>query len=492
MRLVPVFRDREVLGTAGSLTEEIRAAIRTSRSMVVLCSPDSARSHWVAREIELFVQTHGAARIFCLVVAGEKDLPPDELLPAPLRAGHHGKDILAADARASGDGAQSAFLKVLSGVAGLDYAGLARWQERRAARRRMAWLFSGLATGAVLASLALAATFQAAQARREAKRAEATSKYLFSVLEDFLPRSAAGIPTGLVRPLIRSNSSEEKLAVLADEPEALFQVRRFLAEAWLQLDESEQAIAMLQTNVAAGRKLLGSGHPDVFHQQWRLAAALNEAGRGADAESLQRQLIEMMENRPVGDPMKLDLLNGLANSLASQGRMAEADVVYAELYELSRRHLPAEHTGRHIYAGNHVNGLLRAGRADEALRVASETLRLSEQSGRPGNPETAFFRYQVAQAMVNLGDLESAADAYARAAADLRVSLGDEHKLTLEVAYSAVASLRELGRDEECRALGAVYFGNPLDERKVKASGRGDCPLFDFLAGEIAGKKHPR
>ena len=37
----------------------VREALAPSRWLIVVCSPETARSHWVAQEIMLFKQLHG-------------------------------------------------------------------------------------------------------------------------------------------------------------------------------------------------------------------------------------------------------------------------------------------------------------------------------------------------------------------------------------------------------------------------------------------------
>src|SRR5262245_38526742 len=46
-RLFPVFRDRSELASASDLAREIREALHSSRSLIVICSPDAAVSRWV-------------------------------------------------------------------------------------------------------------------------------------------------------------------------------------------------------------------------------------------------------------------------------------------------------------------------------------------------------------------------------------------------------------------------------------------------------------
>ena len=46
-RLAPVFRDRDELPSATDLGDVIRAALANSACLIVICSPDAARSRWV-------------------------------------------------------------------------------------------------------------------------------------------------------------------------------------------------------------------------------------------------------------------------------------------------------------------------------------------------------------------------------------------------------------------------------------------------------------
>src|SRR5438270_7229467 len=70
-RLFPVFRDREELPSSADLGANIRMALEQSRFLVVICSPRSAASKWVAEEILLYKRLHGEDRVLALIVDGE-------------------------------------------------------------------------------------------------------------------------------------------------------------------------------------------------------------------------------------------------------------------------------------------------------------------------------------------------------------------------------------------------------------------------------------
>ncbi len=54
----------------GGLDEELRARLRASRHLIVICSPNSARSEWVGREIEYFYSLGRPKNIHFFIVDG--------------------------------------------------------------------------------------------------------------------------------------------------------------------------------------------------------------------------------------------------------------------------------------------------------------------------------------------------------------------------------------------------------------------------------------
>src|SRR5258708_25334692 len=69
-KLFPVFRDREELPSSSDLGRQIEAALQDSGCLVVICSPDAARSRWVNEEIQNFKRLGREDRILAIIVAG--------------------------------------------------------------------------------------------------------------------------------------------------------------------------------------------------------------------------------------------------------------------------------------------------------------------------------------------------------------------------------------------------------------------------------------
>jgi len=90
-RLFPVFRDREELASSNKLGSAIELALKESAYLIVICSPNSAKSQWVDQEIRSFRALGKSDRVLCFIVEGEpyaSEQPNsslDECLPEDVR-----------------------------------------------------------------------------------------------------------------------------------------------------------------------------------------------------------------------------------------------------------------------------------------------------------------------------------------------------------------------------------------------------------------------
>src|SRR5262245_42408732 len=163
-RIYPIFRDREELSVSADLGPKINEALRESRYLIVICSPHAAQSRWVGQEIIEFKKLGREDRILALIVAGEPNasdgkpgfVPEDECFPKPMRyrlaangeLSTQDTEPLAADVREGKDGKDSAKLKLLAGLVGVNYDDLKqREHERRVSRRRAILAASLVAIG---------------------------------------------------------------------------------------------------------------------------------------------------------------------------------------------------------------------------------------------------------------------------------------------------------------------------------------------------------
>lgn len=150
-KLFPVFRDRDELPLSSDLGGSIQDALRASRYLIVICTPDSARSRWVNEEIRYFKSLGREDRILALIVRGEpnaRERPgqeAQECFPHALRfrvapdgtLSDEPCEPIGGDLRPGGDGWMACLLKAIAGMTGLGYNAFAKREEKRRRRKQM-------------------------------------------------------------------------------------------------------------------------------------------------------------------------------------------------------------------------------------------------------------------------------------------------------------------------------------------------------------------
>ena len=145
----PVFRDQTDIST-GPLLQNLRQELQDSRYLIVLCSPAAAKSEWVNREVQHFIDMGRAERIIPFVVAGTPNAakPEEECFPAILRGAE--QSMLGVSVPELGK--EKAFIKVVAKLLGLKFDQL--WDRHRRRQRRQR-LVRGLTAGVLLLAAAI-------------------------------------------------------------------------------------------------------------------------------------------------------------------------------------------------------------------------------------------------------------------------------------------------------------------------------------------------
>lgn len=178
--LSPVFRDREELPSAASLSDAVNLALEESANLVVICSPAAAKSKWVNEEILTFKRLGRSGRIFCFIVDGEAHAADETgCFPEALR--YHWLDDglsdlplepLGADSRRTGDGRTLAKLKLIAGILDIDLDDLRQRDLQRRNKRLLAVTGGSVAVALLTISLAIMAFLSNAEAQRRRAQAE--------------------------------------------------------------------------------------------------------------------------------------------------------------------------------------------------------------------------------------------------------------------------------------------------------------------------------
>jgi tetratricopeptide (TPR) repeat protein len=179
-RLQPLFKDREEEAAGASIGQAIETALAASEFLIVICSPRSAQSKWVDREIAWFKTHRDPTKILALIVDGNPGSADAECFPRALThrvaADRTVTDEpvdapLAADARISGDGKRRAKLKLAAAMLGVGLDELVNRDERRRTVRTRLVVGASLALALVMTGMAIAAV----RARNEADHQRAES-----------------------------------------------------------------------------------------------------------------------------------------------------------------------------------------------------------------------------------------------------------------------------------------------------------------------------
>ena len=110
-----VFRDRDELSAGPEWDQQVQKALENTNNLIVICSPNSAKSEAVNKEVEAFVAMGKGDCIFPFIVDGNS---PDEYFPKSLEHSKVGGDVN------KDGGRDAAFVKVVSGMLQVNYSDL--------------------------------------------------------------------------------------------------------------------------------------------------------------------------------------------------------------------------------------------------------------------------------------------------------------------------------------------------------------------------------
>lgn len=199
-RLTPIFRDRDELASATDLNRTVNAALAKSEALIVICSPDSARSRWVNEEVLAFKRLGREERILCLIVGGEpfaSDKPgreAEECFCPALRftLDDSGKptgertEPVAADARPGADSRATAKLRLIAGLLGVGFDTLVQREAHRRHRRMLVITVASVLGMTIAAGLSIMAYVARNEARQRQAQTEQALNFMLGDLHDKL------------------------------------------------------------------------------------------------------------------------------------------------------------------------------------------------------------------------------------------------------------------------------------------------------------------
>jgi eukaryotic-like serine/threonine-protein kinase len=353
-RLYPIFRDREEFSASSSLGANVQRALRESRSLIVICSPRSASSHWVNEEIKYFKNLNRDDRVLALIVAGEPNAsdgrrgksPDQECFPEAMRfvVGADGQltaernEPIASDARKNKDGKSNAKIKLIAGLIGVDFDALKQREQER--RRRYLVALTTLASTVALAMTGLAifafgaereAQTQAKAANTARDQADGLINFMLTDLRDKLK------PIGRLK--ILGDVADKAKAYLESLPSEQMTSSRLrqravmltnLADVLKDKGELPQALDAYQQSLTI-KKSLAEKAPSDSRLQGDLSAgytllgeALRAKGDSQAALDAYRQGLTFSEHLSEQDPSNTEWRSTLANGYQGVGYVQES------------------------------------------------------------------------------------------------------------------------------------------------------------------------
>ncbi len=148
--LRPVIRDKTDFDS-GILSEKIVEHLAQSKYLIVICSPHSAQSDWVSREVQTFIDWGRIEYIIPFIIAGEPNVGgSNECFPKSLIdhvAAHPSDELLGISITEAGR--EKAYIRVVSRMLGVSFDELWKRHERDRRRRAIMWI-SGAFCSALL------------------------------------------------------------------------------------------------------------------------------------------------------------------------------------------------------------------------------------------------------------------------------------------------------------------------------------------------------
>jgi tetratricopeptide (TPR) repeat protein len=430
LRLPPVFRDREELATSSDLAAAVQAALAEAAVLIVICSPEAARSRWVNEEIRTFVRLGGRERILCLIVAGEPHAidPLEECFP-PALIEQVSAEPLAADVRPGQDGRQSAKLKLLAGLIGVGYDEL-RQRENAQRQRRLAIVAGVSAIGflftAALAIFAFIARNDAVQQRDVARQktitAERTVDFVKSLFEVADPSEARG--STITAREILDRGAERIDASLGGEPAVKAELATTLGEVYLGLGLYRQADRLI-------RKTFGYRHdqPGTRARQY-IALADSQSRQGeyaAAVRSYGSALALARDTSSDRDDLVPRALVGMGEAQSALEQYNAARTSIQEALRLDRDRLGSRDPG--VARDLEALGLnaFYSGDLKQARQLLENALRIRIAAQGPLHPRVSEGLNMLGSIAYLQRDSAAAEELYRRVLATDRQVLGPNH-----------------------------------------------------------------
>ncbi|HEU5357045.1 MAG TPA: alpha/beta fold hydrolase [Actinocrinis sp.] len=246
----------------------------------------------------------------------------------------------------------------------------------------------------------------------------------------------------LLHPLIDSCSAYGFTA----DSEPILALRHEKGRLAIERGDYSAAEDQLRRLVDDRERVLGAGHPDTWATRHKLVKVILDQGGWAYAEPELQKILRAEKQIHRDEPAHRDVItvwHTLARTLLSLGRGAEAEQMCREILDLSAQSLPQSDNEVLFLLQTLARAMLSENRAHDAEQVIREAIALVN---RPRSPRVLAQRHVLCLAVVAQGRLEEAVSALEELVAEEDRELGPDHPLTKstrETLQSTVVAINE-------------------------------------------------
>ena len=443
-----VFRDTEELSVSRVLTDTIRAALTSTKCLIVICSTDTPSSEWVDREVENFIQQGRAEYIYPLLITGDPETSFPKALKKVPDIAQRVMDVRCASPRARDilNRFYVAMPKVVARVADCPEADLRReaTMSKRSAAVKIA---AGMTALFTVVGISCGMFWQQAEQYRESSRnTQAATMELLEKLTYELPDRLAAYPGTYARlsQILCDNTVE--INEILDMAEDKAPVRMEMAANYEKLATAQQRMGYLsqaeEYELQAISLMEEQYALDPAASAAALASARNNLGivylRSGNLEQARAAFDEAMKllpdrqggNRSVAASIlanQASLLLSVGDYEGALAAFAEADALFDEL--------PGSAYGKLLL--NWGTTLSTMGRYSEAEEVLRRGVQMYDLSQGEVSIDELSIRSQLALCLNMQGKVDEAAQAYAQAESEAQVLMqASDNREALSAAAS--------------------------------------------------------
>jgi len=350
----------------------------------------------------------------------------------------------------------------------------ASYRLQKYVRRHWAGITAAAVLVLLLVSFAVVQAVQLRRITRERNRANRIADFMTGIFKVSDPNETVG-NTVTARDVLDKAANDIDTG-LSKDPELQSQMMRVMGRAYLNLGFFARAQALLQRSLQLGGATGDVRDRNTLNAMHDLAWALLQQGQLAEAEKLERSLVEM-QRRALGSghPDTLATMGELAFTLCQKGKCAEGVELNREVLEKEKRMLGPDARDTLKTINNLSIMLAESGQPEQALALGKDSLERHVRIFGPDNIGTI-------NAMINLGEFQRDAGHNDDAINTLRRALEIETRVfqpdQMETAYTRYALASVLVRTTQLdEAL--LLLSEAIDRLPPRiALGLGDDPLF--------------